>query len=60
MEVAAKIATDMNSKGWNKEDLQKAMGTSPSHIRKWLSGTHNFTLDSIVELEKVLDIKLLN
>ncbi|MEB2774991.1 helix-turn-helix domain-containing protein [Algoriphagus sp. D3-2-R+10] len=60
MDVAARIATAMDSKGWNNQDLQKVMGASPLQIRKWLSGTYNFTLDSLVQLEEVLDVKLLN
>ncbi|RAI86804.1 helix-turn-helix domain-containing protein [Algoriphagus yeomjeoni] len=60
MDVAARIAIAMESKDWHNQDLQKAMRTSLLQIRKWLSGTYNFTLDSLVQLEEVLDIKLLN
>lgn len=60
MDVATRIATAVESKGWINKDLQKVMEASPLQIRKWLSGTHNFKLDSLVQLEKVLDFKLLN
>jgi ribosome-binding protein aMBF1 (putative translation factor) len=59
MEVAARIATAMESKGWSKRDLQKVMGASPSQVTRWLSGTENFTLDLLVQLEAVLEIKIL-
>ncbi|GAB3221252.1 helix-turn-helix transcriptional regulator [Algoriphagus aestuariicola] len=59
MEVAARIAAVMDSKGWSKRDLQKVMGASPAKVRRWLSGTENFTLDLLVHLEAVLGIKLL-
>ncbi len=60
MDVAARIATAVEFKGWINQDFQKVMGARPLQIRKWLSGTHNFTLDSLVQLEEVLDVKLLN
>jgi len=59
MGVASRIATAMDSKGWSKRDLQKVMGASPSQITRWLSGTENFTLDLLVQLETVLEIKIL-
>ena len=31
---------------------------SPSLVTKWLSGTHNFTVDTLIELEHVLEIDL--
>lgn len=58
MGVAARIATAMDSKGLSKQDLQKAMGANPRQVRRWLSGTENFTLDFLVQLEAVLEIKL--
>ena len=61
MLLAAKIADAMEAKGWKNKDLLKAMGKSnPSEITKWLSGTHNFTVETLVELENVLNVKLLN
>lgn len=61
MIIAAKIADSMKARGWRKTDLLKAMNReSPSIITKWLSGTHNFTIDTLVELGHALDIHLLN
>ncbi len=61
MLLAAKIADAMKAKGWNNKDLLKAVGKkNPSEITKWLSGTHNFTVDTLIDLENVLDVKLLN
>ena len=62
MLLAAKIANAMKTKKWKKKkDLLKAVGKgNPSIITKWLSGTHNFTMDTLIELEHALDIKLLN
>lgn len=61
MLLALKIADAMQAKGWNKTRLMKEMGKSnPSEITRWLSGTQNFTVDTLVDLERVLEIKLLD
>lgn len=61
MLIAAKIFDAMEKKGWKKKDLLEAVHkASPSIISKWISGTHNFTIDTMVELEHALDIQLLN
>jgi hypothetical protein len=61
MLLAAKIADAMQKKGWNKTDLLKAVGKSnPSIVTKWLSGTHNFTSDTLVEIGVALGINLMH
>jgi ribosome-binding protein aMBF1 (putative translation factor) len=61
MLIALKIADAMQAKGWNKTRLMKEMGkTNPSEITRWLSGTQNFTVETLVDLEQVLEIKLLD
>ena len=61
MLIAAKISDAMQAKGWKKKDLLEALGRkNQSLITKWLSGTHNFTIDTLSELEVVLEINLLN
>ncbi|MCD4772496.1 MAG: hypothetical protein K8R41_03820 [Bacteroidales bacterium] len=61
MLIAAKIDDALKVKGWKKKDLLKALDKkNPSIITKWLSGTHNFTLDTLIDLESVLDINLLD
>jgi len=38
-----------------------AMGKSnPSEVTRWLSGTHNFTIDTLTDLGIALDVDLLN
>ena len=61
MLIAAKIDDALKIKRWKKKDLLNALGKkNPSVITKWLSGTHNFTLDTLIDLERVLDINLLD
>lgn len=61
MLIAAKIADALKEKGWRNKDLLKALNKeNPSIITKWLSGTHNFTVDTLVELGQALGINLLD
>lgn len=61
MLLAAKIDDAMKAKGWRKKDLMLAMGKkNQSEITRWLSGTHNFTSDLLIDLETALNTNLLN
>ncbi|XWW47033.1 helix-turn-helix transcriptional regulator [Fibrella sp. USSR17] len=59
MMLAARIGDALSARGWTQKQLAQTMGKSPSEISKWLSGTHNFTADTLSDLSQVLDIKLL-
>lgn len=61
MQLAIRIDEARKAKGLSKSELATAMGSNnPSEATKWLSGTHNFTIDTLFKLEKVLDILLVN
>jgi len=60
MLVAAKIDDAIISKGWKKTDFARKIGKNPSEVTKWLSGTHNFTIDTLSDIEDLLGINLLN
>lgn len=61
MLMAAKIDEAIKAKGWRKKDLMKALGkTNQSEVTKWLSGTHNFTVDLLTDLGRVLEVNFLN
>jgi transcriptional regulator with XRE-family HTH domain len=59
MIIAAKIADGLILKGWKKSEFANAIKKRPSEITKWLSGTHNFTIDTLIDIENVLDIELI-
>ena len=59
MLLAARIDDGIKTKCWKKKDFANAMGKTPSEITKWLSGTHNFTSDTLFDIERVLNINLL-
>ena len=60
MLLAAKIEDGINRKKWKKSEFAEKIGKSPSEVSKWLSGTHNFTADTLWDIEMVLGIKLIS
>ena len=61
MLLAARIADAMDVKGWNNKMLMEALGKkNPSEITRWLSGTHNFTVDTLTDLGRVLERDFIN
>ena len=60
MILAAKIATAIEERGLKKSEFAKILGKQPSEISKWLSGTHNFTIGTLIDIERVLSIRLLD
>ena len=59
MMMAARIEDGITAKGWSKGEFAKKMGKTPSTISLWLSGSHNFTLDILTDIQRVLGIQLL-
>ena len=57
MMLAAMIDTARIKKGLSKKELADHMGKRPSEITKWLSGTHNFTIETLFDLEYHLEAK---
>lgn len=49
----------MNKKGWTHRKFAKVMGRHRPEITKWLSGRHNFTLDTIRDIEEKTGEKIM-
>jgi ribosome-binding protein aMBF1 (putative translation factor) len=60
MKLAIKIAEAIKASGLNKSQFAKKINKNNSEISKWLSGTHNFTTETLLLLENELAIKLLD
>ena len=60
MMLAAQIDKARMAKNWSKKELANRMGKRPSEITKWLSGTHNFTIETLFDLEHLLEAKFIN
>jgi ribosome-binding protein aMBF1 (putative translation factor) len=60
MRIACIIDDAMKVKGLGKKQFADKVGRKPSEITKWLSGTHNFTIETLADIERVLEIRILN
>jgi ribosome-binding protein aMBF1 (putative translation factor) len=58
MLLAARIDDKIRERGLSNQEFAFMMGKKPSEISKWLSGTHNFTTETLWEIERVLNIQL--
>ncbi len=59
MLLAKKIEAGMKKKEVNRQKFANLMGVQPSIITRWLSGSHNFTVQTLYEIENQLEIQLL-
>jgi ribosome-binding protein aMBF1 (putative translation factor) len=58
MLIAAKINEQMQKQDVSKSQLANLLEQRPSVVTKWLSGTHNFTLDTLVDISRVLNFDI--
>jgi transcriptional regulator with XRE-family HTH domain len=54
--LACRIDDLIKSKGYNYSSFAKKLDKQPSVITKWLSGTHNFTMDTLDEISYCLGV----
>lgn len=59
MQLAAQIDDSLRQRGLTNQEFAFMMGKTPSEITRWLSGTHNFTTETLWEIERVLRIQIL-
>ena len=59
MLIAAKLADALHEKNITQTQLAQMLGKHHSVITKWLSGTHNFTIDTLSDIENALGINLI-
>ena len=57
MNLAVLIFDGIKAKGWTQREFAEKVNKRPSEITKWLSGTHNFTVDTLTQIEFVLDVQ---
>lgn len=50
MLIAVRIDDLRVAKGWTKSQFAERLGKQPSEVSKWLSGTHNFTIEVLVTI----------
>lgn len=58
MIIAARIDDYMMRAGLSKMELSRRLNKRPSEITRWLSGTHNFTTDTLTEIAFELKVTI--
>lgn len=58
MTLAARIDDLITARGWGKREFAEKVNKNPSEITKWLSGTQNFTIDTLAEIGVVLNMSV--
>lgn len=53
--IVDRIHEILQEKGLKQKDLAQRLGKSEAEISKWMRGTHNFTIDTLVSIEEALD-----
>ena len=52
--IVDRIYSILEEQGLKQKDLANMLGKKESEISKWMRGTHNFTIETISSIEKVL------
>lgn len=58
-QIVDRIHEILTQKGLRQKDLAAMLGKRESEISKWMRGTHNFTIDTLVAIERVLGAPIL-
>ena len=58
--LARRIHEVLQRKNLSQADLARKTGKSEALVSRWLSGTHNFTIQTIAEIETALGEELLS
>jgi transcriptional regulator with XRE-family HTH domain len=57
--IVDRIHDILDEKGLKQKDLATRLGKSEAEISKWMRGTHNFTIDTLVSIEAALGAPIL-
>ena len=53
-QIVDRIHEILMAKGLRQKDLALRLGKKEAEISKWMRGTHNFTIDTLVSIENAL------
>ena len=59
-QIVDRIHDILEAKGLKQKDLALLLGKKEAEISKWMRGTHNFTIDTIMLIETALGMPILN
>ena len=58
-QIVDRIHEILIARGLRQKDLAILLGKSEAEISKWMRGTHNFTIDTVVSIEEALHAPVL-
>ncbi|HEV2481614.1 MAG TPA: helix-turn-helix transcriptional regulator [Puia sp.] len=58
MTLATRLDDLITARRWSKSEFAAKVGKSPSEITKWLSGTQNFTIDTLTEISLAFNLSV--
>lgn len=58
--IAAKIMRQLRIKGMTRVQLAEELGITPANVTRYLNGTCNFELRTLVDIERVLDLQIID
>ena len=58
--IARRIHDVLLRKEWTQADLARATGKRATMVSRWMSGTHNFTIQTLSEIETALGEEVLS
>ena len=58
-QIVDRIHEILTSKGLKQKDLALLLDKKEAEISKWMRGTHNFTIDTLVSIEHALDASII-
>lgn len=58
--IAAKITKALREKAINHSEFAKLLGVTPANVTRYLSGKANFELKTLIDIERVLGISLID
>ncbi len=59
MQVAKMLYDYLSIRGISQQEFASMMGKQPSEVSKWLSGNHNFTIDTLSDIGYYLNTDFL-
>jgi DNA-binding XRE family transcriptional regulator len=57
--IALKVLSKLDELNWTQKDLAREMSVTPQYINKILKGKENFSIDTQIKLQTILNIPVL-
>lgn len=58
-QIVDRIQDILDEKGMQQKDLAIALGKTQAEVSRWMRGTHNFTIDTLLSIEHALGAPIL-